>query len=86
MTAMQHADELPERITVLQIHAVFTRHRQRFDDAGSRIFQLTLQVIVTVHNKEDAQQQTDQDGRGENQNHHARAQAVVGHGVPLWDN
>lgn len=36
--------------------------------------------------KKDTEQQTYQDGRGQDQNHHACAQAVVGHGVPLWDN
>src|SRR5690606_12771541 len=36
--------------------------------------------------KEETQQQTDENGRCQDQNHHASAQAVVGHGVPLWDN
>ena len=45
-----------------------------------------LQIVIAMHHKENAQQQTDENGRSEDQNHHARAQAVVGHGVPLWDN
>jgi hypothetical protein len=32
------------------------------------------------------EQQTDQDGWRQDQNHHARTQAVVGHAVPLWEN
>ncbi len=86
MATMQHADKLADGFPVLQVHAVFAGYREWFNDAGTSIFQLTLQVVIAMHNKKDTEQQTYQDGRGQDQNHHACAQAVVGHGVPLWDN
>ncbi len=86
MAAVQDADELADRLAILQGHAVFAGDRQRLNNTGSGIFELALQIVITVHHKEGTQQQTNEYGRGEDQNHHARTQAVVGHGVPLWDN
>lgn len=64
MAAMQHADELADGFPVLQVHAIFAGDRQWFYDTGAGIFQLTLQVVIAMHNKKDTEQQTNQDGRG----------------------
>lgn len=86
MAAVQNADKLTDGLAILQVHAIFTGHRQRLNNAGSGVLQLALQVMIAMYNKEDAEQQTDKHGRGQNQDHHTRAQAVVGHGGPLWEN
>ncbi|MNL84223.1 hypothetical protein D3C87_2121260 [compost metagenome] len=60
MAAMQQADQLPHRLTAAEGHAIFAGDGQRFDDAGTGIHQLLLQLVVAVHYKEGAEQQTDQ--------------------------
>lgn len=64
MATMQHADKLADGFSVLQIHAIFAGDREWLNDAGASIFQLTLQVVIAMHNKKDTEQQTNQDGRG----------------------
>ncbi|MND90773.1 hypothetical protein D3C80_828660 [compost metagenome] len=39
-----------------------------------------------MHYEEGAEQQTNQQRWGQNQDHHARPQAVFGHGFPKWEN
>ena len=86
VATMQNADQLADRFAVLQIHAIFAGDRQRLNNAGAGVLQLTLQVVITVSDKENTEQQPYQDGWRQNQNHHASTQAVVGHAVPLWEN
>jgi hypothetical protein len=83
---MQNADQLADGFAVLQIHAIFAGDRQRFNNAGAGVLQLALQVVITMSDKENTEQQPYQDGWRQNQNHHASTQAVVGHAVPLWEN
>lgn len=51
MATMQHADKLADGFPVLQVHAIFAGDREWFYDAGTSIFQLTLQVVIAMHNK-----------------------------------
>ena len=53
---MQNANELADGFAVLQVHTVFGRDRERLDDTGTGIFQLTLQVVVAMHNEKDTEQ------------------------------
>ncbi|MOA26615.1 hypothetical protein D3C78_1474220 [compost metagenome] len=86
MTAVQQADQLPDRLAAAERHAVLAGHRQRFDNTGTGVNQLFLQFIVAMHYEEGAEQQTNQQRWGQNQDHHARPQAVFGHGFPMWEN
>ena len=86
MTPMQDADQLADGFAVLQIHPIFAGDRQRLNNAGAGVLQLALQVVITMSDKENTEQQPNQDGWRQYQNHHASTQAVVGHAVPLWEN
>ena len=68
---MQHANQLADRLAVLQIHAIFTGDRQGFNNTGSGVFQLTLQVVIAMRDEENTEQQTDEYGWRQDKNHHA---------------
>ena len=53
---MQHADQLADRLAILQVHTIFTGDGERFNNAGTGVFQLTLQVVIAVYDEEDTEQ------------------------------
>ena len=47
---------LTDRFAILQAHAIFSRNCKRLNNAGTGIFQLTLQVVIAMHDEKDTQQ------------------------------
>ncbi len=65
VAAVQQADQLAHRIAAVRCHAIFTGDRQRLNDVGAGVHQLTLQLVIAVHHKKGAEQQPDHQRRGQ---------------------